>query len=195
MWAHEIKEIYAAKGSRRVTWKVRVTKFAQMKMFGFSWNGWRWKRIWWSETKMFPFEWFGSLISFIVIGFIPLQVYFWIFSIWVTWHIPLDRVYDWIAFMLVGLEWKVLVNQTPPLKSIAETLLLDISCLVGLFHRVIIRAILYQASHETNCRGFESDENRIRMQIKKIPIGYLQCFTQASDSKNSKGVSEWEFGG
>ncbi len=68
----------------------------------------------------------ATLISFIVVGFIPLMVYLWDFFSEVQLNIFLwTSILTGIAFMLVG--WmKSLVNQTPPFKSIAETLFLGL---------------------------------------------------------------------
>jgi VIT1/CCC1 family predicted Fe2+/Mn2+ transporter len=69
-----------------------------------------------------------------VVGFIPLTVYLWVFFSEVQLNIFLwTSILTGIAFMLVG--WmKSLVNQTPPLKSIAETLLLGLlAALVAYF--------------------------------------------------------------
>jgi len=66
----------------------------------------------------------ATLISFILVGFIPLMVYLWDFFSEVQLNIFFwTSVLTGIAFMLIG--WlKSLVNQTSAIRSIAETLLL-----------------------------------------------------------------------
>jgi len=122
---HEIKEIYEAKGfkgellekvvdqicSNKDIWVAEMMK-DELNMM--------------EETKS-PFRiGLATLISFIVIGFIPLMVYTWDFFSEVQLNIFLwSSILTGIAFMLVG--WmKSLVNQTQPLKGIAETLLLGL---------------------------------------------------------------------
>jgi VIT1/CCC1 family predicted Fe2+/Mn2+ transporter len=129
----EIKEIYEAKGfkgellekvidqicSDKDLWVAEMMK-DELNMM--------------EETKS-PFRiGLATLISFIVVGFIPLTVYLWDFFSGLQLNIFLwTSILTGMAFMLVG--WmKSLVNQTPPFKSVAETLLLGLlAALVAYF--------------------------------------------------------------
>jgi VIT1/CCC1 family predicted Fe2+/Mn2+ transporter len=121
----EIKEIYEAKGfegellekvvdqicSDKDLWVAEMMK-DELNMM--------------EETKS-PFRiGLATLVSFITIGFIPLMVYLWDFFSEVHINIFLwTSILTGIAFILVG--WlKSLVNQTPALRSISETLLLGL---------------------------------------------------------------------
>lgn len=78
------------------------------------------------ETKS-PFRiGLATLVSFILVGFIPLMVYLWDFFSAIEINIFFwTSILTGIAFMLVG--WlKSLVNQTPAIRSIAETLMLGL---------------------------------------------------------------------
>lgn len=122
---HEIKEIYQAKGfkgellekvvdqicSDKDIWVAEMMKDELNMMI---------------ETKS-PFRiGVATLISFIVVGFIPLIIYLWVFFTEAQVNIFLwSSILTGLAFILVG--WmKSVVNQTPPFKSIIETLLLGL---------------------------------------------------------------------
>jgi VIT1/CCC1 family predicted Fe2+/Mn2+ transporter len=76
----------------------------------------------------------ATLLSFILVGFIPLMVYLWDF------FIPIDQdIFLWtsiltgLAFVIVG--WlKGIVNQTSALRSISETLSLGLLAAVVAFY-------------------------------------------------------------
>lgn len=68
----------------------------------------------------------ATLISFILVGFIPLMVYLWDFFFPTDLNIFLwTSILTGIAFLIVG--WlKGVVNQTPALRSISETVALGL---------------------------------------------------------------------
>ena len=76
----------------------------------------------------------ATLLSFILVGFIPLMVYLWDF------FIPIDQdIFLWtsiltgLAFVIVG--WlKGIVNQTSALRSISETVSLGLLAAVVAFY-------------------------------------------------------------
>jgi len=121
----EIKEIYEAKGFKGELLEKVVDQICSDKDLWVA-EMMKDELNMMEETKS-PFRiGLATLVSFIVIGFIPLMVYLWDFFSKVQINIFFwTSVLTGIAFILVG--WmKSLVNQTPALRSIAETLLLGL---------------------------------------------------------------------
>lgn len=121
----EIKEIYEAKGFKGELLEKVVDQICNNKDIWVA-EMMKDELNMMEETKS-PFKiGLATLISFIVVGFIPLMVYLWDFFSESQLNIFLwTSILTGIAFMLVG--WmKSVVNQTPALKSIAETLLLGL---------------------------------------------------------------------
>ncbi|PZX55965.1 VIT1/CCC1 family predicted Fe2+/Mn2+ transporter [Algoriphagus ratkowskyi] len=86
------------------------------------------------ETKS-PFKiGLATFISFIIVGFIPLTVYLWTF----VYPSPIN-IFFWtsvlttLAFVIIG-ALKSLVNQTSPIKSIAETVALGLLAAIVAFY-------------------------------------------------------------
>ncbi|WP_075349494.1 VIT1/CCC1 transporter family protein [Algoriphagus marinus] len=121
----EIKEIYEAKGFKGELLEKVVDQICSDKDLWVA-EMMKDELNMMEETKS-PFRiGLATLVSFIVIGFIPLMVYLWDFFSEVNINIFFwTSILTGIAFILVG--WmKSLVNQTPALRSIAETLLLGL---------------------------------------------------------------------
>lgn len=76
----------------------------------------------------------ATLISFILVGFIPLMVYLWDFFFPTDLNIFLwTSILTGIAFLIVG--WlKGVVNQTPALRSISETVALGLLAAVVAYY-------------------------------------------------------------
>jgi VIT1/CCC1 family predicted Fe2+/Mn2+ transporter len=122
---HEIKEIYSEKGFKGELLEKIVEQICSDKDLWVA-EMMKDELNMMKDTKS-PFRiGLATLVSFIIVGFIPLTVYLWDFFIEVQLNVFISTsILTAIAFMLVG--WlKSLVNQTPPFKSVAETLLLGL---------------------------------------------------------------------
>lgn len=121
----EIREIYEAKGFRGELLEKVVDQICSDKDL---WVAEMMKdELNMMEDTKSPFRiGLATLVSFILVGFIPLMVYLWDFFSEVQINIFLwTGVLTGTAFMLIG--WlKSIVNQTSALRSIAETVLLGL---------------------------------------------------------------------
>ncbi len=86
------------------------------------------------ETKS-PFKiGVATFVSFLIVGFIPLLVYLWTFFYPSTINIFFwTSVLTGLAFVVIG-ALKSLVNQTSPIKSIAETVALGLLAAVVAYY-------------------------------------------------------------